>query len=146
MNSLTMLTVEQWEETYKPMVNVLDPNASWDGIMFETYGEEHRTVKKYPNERIWTYAQGDEGLYLFAGYHIVNRIGYFICEVPWEDKNIEVLVHKDGWDGHLRNLTSYQLAEIMCNECNRYSMVDTACITAMKNNEAICNNCCECCE
>ena len=95
MELLVTLSVEQWEESYKPMTNVLDPNASWGGIMFETYGEELQAVRKWNNKNIWTYIDGNEGTYLIAGYHIVNRIGYFICEEEWEHENIQVLISLD---------------------------------------------------
>ncbi len=139
MNSLETLTVEEWDSRYKPMTNVLDPNASWDGVMFETYGEEHNTVRKYPNNRVWTYIDGDNGTYLIAGYHIVNRIGYFICEVPWEHENIQVLVKLDE---HLKDLSIDELAEVFCEECGINAMDTYACIVAMKNNEALCVECC----
>jgi hypothetical protein len=77
--------IEDWAETFKPITNHLDANASWDGIMFETYGDELEFVRSHPNENIWTYMDGDEaGTIICAGYHFVNRIGYFITEVARE--------------------------------------------------------------
>jgi hypothetical protein len=35
---------------------------------------------------VWTYVDGDDGTYVTNGYHLVNRIGYFITEVPYDDK------------------------------------------------------------
>jgi hypothetical protein len=34
------MTEDEWYATYKPIKNHLDKNASWNGEMFETYGEE----------------------------------------------------------------------------------------------------------
>jgi hypothetical protein len=96
MNPLETITVEEWEERYKPIPNVLDPNASWDGIMYETYGDDFDLILKYPNEQIWTYIDGDDGTYLITGCHVVNRIGYFICEKTWRNENIQVIVSKDS--------------------------------------------------
>jgi len=31
---------DEWCDTYKPITNHLDSNASFDGAMFETYGDE----------------------------------------------------------------------------------------------------------
>ena len=95
MRQLERITVEEWDERYKPMINILDRNASWNGVMFETYGEEFRTVLKYPEERIWTYVDTDYGTALIAGMHICDRIGYFICENEWEHENIQVDVITD---------------------------------------------------
>jgi hypothetical protein len=51
--------------------------------MFETYGKELNFVMAADNDYIWTYGDGDDdGTYVWNGYSIVNRIGYFITEVP----------------------------------------------------------------
>ena len=82
------MTMEEWEATYKPIPNHLDDNASFqneggDGIMFETYGEEVEFVKQQDPNCIWTYITGDNNTsYISSGWHFVNRIGYFITEVP----------------------------------------------------------------
>ena len=44
-----------------------------------------RTPKK-----VWTLEDIGGQLIICAGYHLVNRINYFITEVEWEDENIEV--------------------------------------------------------
>jgi hypothetical protein len=89
LKPVVKMTVEEWEEQYKPIVNHLDANASWasddsDGIMFETYGAEVDYVYAQPLYTTWTYVDGQEGTYILAGRHLVNRIGYFITEVTWE--------------------------------------------------------------
>ena len=72
-----------WLETYKPILNHLDTNASFDGMMFETYGDEVEFVKSQSPDKIWMYGDGDDGgSYIWNGWHIVNRIGYFVTEVP----------------------------------------------------------------
>jgi hypothetical protein len=82
------LTVEEWAEQYKPIVNALDSNASWDlgngGTMYETYGEELVAVQNADPNCVWTYIDTDNGTAISAGLGFVNRIGYFITEVPHE--------------------------------------------------------------
>jgi len=82
------LTVEEWAEQYKPIVNALDSNASWDlgngGTMYETYGEELVAVQNADPDCVWTYIDTDNGTAISAGLGFVNRIGYFITEVPHE--------------------------------------------------------------
>ncbi len=79
---------EEWFNTYKPIPNHLDKNASFQtdegiGYMFETYGEEVEFVKTQDPACIWMYGDGDDGgSYIWNGWHIVNRIGYFVTEVP----------------------------------------------------------------
>ncbi len=89
---------DTWCEAYKPIVNHLDSNASFDngegGIMFETYGDEVSFVKEQPEAHIWMYGSGDDGgTYVWNGWGFVNRLGYFITEVPCPaDVDIQVLV------------------------------------------------------
>ena len=89
---------DEWCEVYKPIVNHLDNNASFDngygGIMFETYGDEVAFVKEQDGSYIWTYGDGDDGgSYVWNGWSFVNRIGYFITEVPCPaDTTIQIKV------------------------------------------------------
>jgi hypothetical protein len=54
--------------------------------MFEIYGDEVEFVKSQDSNRIWTYSDGDNGgTYISDGYHVVNRIGYFVTTVPYDD-------------------------------------------------------------
>ena len=76
------------EEFYaiKFVQNHIDTNASWDGTMFETYGEEVEYVKTLvDSNRVWTFIDVDHGSAVIAGFAFVNRIGYFISEEPWTD-------------------------------------------------------------
>jgi hypothetical protein len=88
MSDFKEMTMEEWEATYKPIPNNIDKNASFQnetgqGIMFETYGAELEFVKKADPKHIWTYGDGDDGgSYIWNGFHFINRLGYFITEVP----------------------------------------------------------------
>ena len=90
MNDLIELTEEQWFDTFKPIPNHIDDNASFQteegvGYMFETYGEELDFIKAQEPNRIWTYCDNDiSGTSIFQGMRIVNRIGYFITTVPFD--------------------------------------------------------------
>ena len=98
MNNFIEMDFDEWCDTYKPIVNHIDNNASFDngegGLMFETYGEEVEFVKSQSPDKIWMYGDGDDGAgYLWNGWGFVNRIGYFITEVPCPpDTTIQVLV------------------------------------------------------
>lgn len=85
---------DEWVDTYKPINNHIDTNASFDGAMFETYGDEVEFVKAQDENRIWMYGDGDDGgSYIWNGWHFVNRIGYFITEVPCPaDTTIQIQV------------------------------------------------------
>lgn len=76
------LTWEQWFQQFHPVRNHLDMNANYKGYMFEIYGEElDYVVKVYRRGgeyRIWTLLEEDGTLWISEGFHIVNRLGYFI--------------------------------------------------------------------
>ena len=85
---------DEWVEKYKPIKNHItkypDPNAEYEP--FETYGEEWEFVKSQDPKYVWTEIDGDMSTLLVAGVSWVNRMVYYICEVPWEDENEQVLV------------------------------------------------------
>lgn len=83
MDKFIEMDFDEWVETFKPISNHIDENASFDGLMFETYGDEVAFVKEQPENCIWTYGDGDDGgSYIWNSWSFVNRIGYFITEVP----------------------------------------------------------------
>jgi hypothetical protein len=94
MSNFIEMTEDEWYKTYKPIKNHIDTNASFDGYMFETYDEEVEFVKSQDPAHIWMYGDGDDGGgYIWNGWHFVNRIGYFITEVPCPaDVTIQVLI------------------------------------------------------
>jgi len=83
------ITYALFEETYKPTTNHLYDNASYNNTMFETYDDEHQFVldtlaKPETSKCVWTVI-GDAGsTVLVSGYHIANRLGYMITELPLE--------------------------------------------------------------
>jgi len=95
-----ILDMETWENTYDPIVNHMNDNASFqdeqgNGIMFETYGVELDYISTYPAEYVWTLIDSSN-LYIKNGYHIVNRVGYFITEKPWDKSWITVILEGDN--------------------------------------------------
>lgn len=59
-----------------------------DNGMVETYGTDLarvlRRLKTKP-KTIWTIIDGsdDDNIYIVAGYHLVNRVNYFISNEEW---------------------------------------------------------------
>ena len=101
MNDFIELTEEEWFETFKPLPNHIDEDASFNdgdqGYMFETYGEELDFIKAQEPNRIWTYVDGDDGgTYIVDGKAIVNRIGYFVTTVPYDDKQYYQITVMEG--------------------------------------------------
>ena len=76
--------VDFWEEKYKPIQNRLVDNGSWNGTLFETYGAELNYIRELATDnskKVWTLLETDGKQYVVAGYHFVNRLGYFVTEV-----------------------------------------------------------------
>lgn len=98
MNNFIEMTEDEWFKTYKPIPNHIDKNASFGdgehGYMFETYGEEIEFVKNSNTNHIWMYGEGDDGgTFIWSGWGFVNRLGYFITEVPFPaNTDIQVLI------------------------------------------------------
>lgn len=80
---------ERWVEYYRPRSNHFVPTASFDGLMFETYGEELEYVKGFDYNRVWTFISDGEGDRIEPGMRIVDRLGYFITDEPWLEPEFE---------------------------------------------------------
>ena len=132
MDKFIEMDFDEWCDTYKPVINHIDKHASFDngdgGVMFETYGDEYEFVKNSDPAHIWTYGDGDDGgSYVWNGWSFINRIGYFITEVPCPaDTTIQVKVSSYWFycegcsaeiedDGQLINDKYYDLG--FCPEC-----------------------------
>lgn len=77
------LTYPEWCANFRPIKNELCRGAPFDGFMFETYGGEVDFVRRQGPENIWTLVDADDELIILSGWHIVNRLGYFVTERPW---------------------------------------------------------------
>lgn len=92
------LNYDTWVDTYQPITNTFDKNASFDGHLFETYGVEVAQVRNTPTNRVWTLVECDGETQIEAGFTYVNRIGYFITEVPFEDLIVIPITTEDSSD------------------------------------------------
>jgi hypothetical protein len=76
------ITYTEFVDTYKPILNKITKYPSDTQIAFETFGEELDFVRSHDEKAIWTEVDGDGGVYIISGFHYVNRIQYYVCEVP----------------------------------------------------------------
>ena len=87
---------DAWEERYEPIKNPFaqKQNGEYVEDKFETYGDELHyvlNVAKTAPARVWTLVDGDDGnLYIVDGYHLVNRMNYFITTHPFEGEFMAV--------------------------------------------------------
>ena len=89
MKTIKSLTENQFDEQFTLVENHLDNNASWNGAMFETYGEEldYVRMKAQNANNVWTIIEGDnDTMFIVSGVHLVNRIGYLITNEEWEEE------------------------------------------------------------
>jgi len=101
-----LITHGEWVAQFKPIINPLDRRASFDGTMYETYSDQVELVRRTVPSQIWTLRTTEDGdtEYISAGWSTVNRIGYFITENSWVDRDIEVVIDADE---HLYELKKY---------------------------------------
>lgn len=89
------LTFEKWVKQYRPLSNHLVPDAPYDGLMFETYGNELEFVRNHMNtdpRKIWTQVEVDDKMYILSGFHYVNRFGYYVTEITHQGPDVEFRV------------------------------------------------------
>ena len=91
------LVFNHFERAKQPETVADEDLCSFNGNMFETFGEELDFVREMAKQnRVITILEGDDEtcsgeceacecgstLYYVSGYHLVNRIGYFVTEEP----------------------------------------------------------------
>jgi hypothetical protein len=96
-----IITFDDWLDQYKPIQNHINPNEE---ERFETYGEDLEFIRTQPVDRVWTLVcSGNDG-YIIPGLHIVNRLNYYVTEVPHNNDNVEVLWDEYTGDYPVREL------------------------------------------
>lgn len=89
---LKQITENEWLHRFKPQKNHLvrtpEMSIQHKGVvaeMFETYGEELAYVQSFPDNRVWTLIDTEEEPIITSGAHFVNRLGYFVTDIPCEE-------------------------------------------------------------
>jgi hypothetical protein len=77
------MTIDEFDEKFRPVKNPHDSDAGWDGCLFGTRGVERNFVRNQPANKVWTLLS--YGL-LVSGYQLVDRVGYLVTEVAWEEE------------------------------------------------------------
>jgi len=81
---VTHLTEDEFDSKYTMVKNHLDDNASLDGCMFETYGEELKYIASLADTKtVWTYLEGEDDYYFVTGMNFDTNLGYFITTEPY---------------------------------------------------------------
>ena len=105
------MTYDYWVENFHPIYS----NPDNDTMQWETYGDEVQYVIQQDDHNVWTEVDGDEGTYIVNGYHLVNRIHYYITEKSWEGDYIEI----PTWINRDCDCVNYiGQADMYCEDCN----------------------------
>ena len=103
------ITEDNFDEVLKPQTNhferakqpsnIADEDLSgFNGCMYETCGEELDYVFNLSKttKRVWTIIEGDDDtMFYVAGFHYVNRMGFLVCEVEYEDGQEDIQLDTD---------------------------------------------------
>lgn len=86
------LTYEEWLEKFKPIKNADDHHNYYDADGNATYGyfdsfieEDRKLLEETPSAYIWTLVNEDNFDTILSGVYSVNRLNYYITEVPVEE-------------------------------------------------------------
>lgn len=83
------LTEDEFYSKFTMVKNHLDEDACLDGCMFETYGAELEYIASLAETKtVWTFTEGDKGMFFQTGAHWVNRQGYFVTTEPYTEECI----------------------------------------------------------
>lgn len=77
------MTIDEWEDKFIPIKNHITEENGFDGCLYETYGSEHDHIYEFRNMyNIWTLVETNGVQHIINGYHVVNRLGYFLTQFP----------------------------------------------------------------
>lgn len=77
---MTELEYEEWYDKYKP---IEDDHGSLR--IYETYGEDLEFIHSIiEDNRVWTYLDSSDYSVITNGAMFVNRLCYYVTEIPWE--------------------------------------------------------------
>ena len=77
---MTELEYDEWYEKYKPI-----ETDHGDLMVYETYGKDLEFIESIiEDNRVWTFVDGGDFSVITNGAMFVNRLCYYVTEVPWE--------------------------------------------------------------
>ena len=89
-------------DKYMPVKNTLDEQAGFDGMLFETFGDEFDFVTKagHVDEcKVWSLIEMPNGrLVIVNGLWILDCVGFFVCRISYKGKKGQLKVPIDQDD------------------------------------------------
>ena len=85
---MTELEYDEWYEKYKPI-----ETDHGDIMIYDTSGKDLEFIESIIDDnRVWTFIDGGDFSVITNGAMFVNRLCYYVTEIPWEGEagDIEV--------------------------------------------------------
>lgn len=74
------LEIDDWHDKYKPILT-----DHGDLRIYETYGADLEFIESIIDDnRVWTFLDGGDYSVITNGLMFVNRLCFYVTEVPWE--------------------------------------------------------------
>jgi hypothetical protein len=129
------LSEDEFFKQFRPIKNNLVKDASYEGCMFETFGDELIEVKKqlaiFPMH-IWTILSSEGEMVIVQGFHLFNRMGYLITELPAQantNYNINSDESEEIMEGDAQLIYAIDMTDIFCydtpDEVSEWSWLET---------------------
>lgn len=86
------LTEAEWVARFKPVSNPIDESCGFDFgggcTLVETYGGHTEYLDTIDPSHVWTVLENEEtdDYDIVNGRHLVNRVGYIVTEIPWDQE------------------------------------------------------------
>jgi hypothetical protein len=77
---LREIDLDAWVTQYRPIEDDLHQPR-----LYETYGSDLAEVRKAEPTKVWTLVEYEGTDMICSGFHLVNRLGYYITEEPFRD-------------------------------------------------------------
>lgn len=91
------ITFEQWEATYKPLANPFCDG--YESFEFDICDEKQMDfVRPYiQRNAVWTWIDNNDGErdYIVSGCWRINRLAYYVTEIPYEGERGDIAVNFD---------------------------------------------------
>ena len=109
MSDVITMDEYTWFDKYKPIPNTVPGGTQGqcglavgnEGYMYETYGPDLAFVQKIriaESHCVWTQTEEDGVCIIQNGYHHINRMGYFITEIPFIPSTTASYLEVPLWD------------------------------------------------
>jgi hypothetical protein len=82
------IEIDDWYDTYKPILT-----DHGDLRVYETYGTDLEFIESIiEDNRVWTFIDGSDYSVITNGMFFVNRLNYYVTEIPWEGEAGDIQV------------------------------------------------------